>query len=554
MKHRKTGIGIKRLLALIGLVIGVIVVSACGAPTAQPATPTPTTSAVAPTAAPQATESAPTPAPTVVETQEYPPLTVVTSFRIKSLDPIKQGFWYSEFGAAELLMKWDRDFIVKPWVLESLEQIDDLNWRLTLRPNVTFQNGKVLDAKALAALMNRQLELSPSAQANLPGASVEATGKFEVVLTTQEPTPTVPNILASESVFPVYDVEAVEAVGEEYEKLAGSGFYTGPYQVVSLDDQALVLERYEGYWQGVPPLPGVTVKFVSDPQARILAVQNGEADIAIYVPSEAKRIVEGRDDAFFVTAPSTREGVRCVLNLEEPPFDDVAVRRAFNLGIDYKSIAEDVMDGVYLTATGYYPPGFPWLVENQVTDPALAEKLLDEAGWSKGDDGIRVKEGQRLHVTLLIYPQQPDLDPISTAMQAQLKEIGFEVEIQSVDSISDAMKKDLLPWNAGLTFSGAISGGGAPQLHRYIASDGDRNYGGIADPKLDALIKELNVTFDEGKRTELLQEIQKIIIEEQAYQFFVSCKLFPAVVSPAYQGYLPSHNWLHVTFETRPTP
>lgn len=522
--------------------------------------------ACAPAAPPSVTPAQPTVAaqpvtveqPTVVETStvtesQYPPLKIITSFAIKGLDPIKQGFWFSEFGSAELLMKWDRDFIVKPWVLQSLEQIDDLNWRLTLRPEVTFQNGKPLDAEALAAMMKRQLELSPSAQANLPGASVKVTGEHEVVLTTQEPTPTVPNILASESVFPVYDVEAVEAVGEEYEKLAGMGFYTGPYKVVSLDDQALVLESYEGYWQGVPPLPGVIVGFVPDAQARILAVENGEADIAIYVPSEAKRIVEGRDDAFFVTAPSTREGVRLVLNLEVPPFDDVAVRRAFGLGIDYKIIANDVLNGVYAVARGYYPPGFPWLVENQVTDPALADQLLDEAGWLMGDDGIRVKDGQPLNVTLLIYPQQPDLEPISTAMQAQLKEIGIDVEIQSVDSLSDVMKNDLVPWNAGLTFSAAISGGGAPQLHRYIASSGDRNYGGISDPELDALIKELNVTFNEDERIKLLQDIQKIIVEEKAYQFFVSYKLFPAVVSPAYRGYLPSHNWLHVTFETQPT-
>ena len=544
MKYTKTR-RFLNLVVLTGLALGLFGLSACQRTTTQPT----------PTAKP-AGKSAPTATPTVeptAATTDYPPLKILTSFKIKSLDPVKQSFWFSEFGCAELLMKWDRDFVVKPWVLKSLEQIDDLNWRLTLRPEVTFQNGKKLDAKALVAMMERQLELSSSAQANLPGATVKATGEFEVVLTTKEPLPTVPNILASESVFPVYDAQAVEAVGQDYEKLAGSGFYTGPYQVVSLNDQALVLERYDDYWQGVPPLPSVTVGFVPDAQARILAVQNGEADIAIYVPSEAQRIVAGRDDAFFVTAPNTREGVRCVLNLKTKPFDDVAVRRAFNLGIDYESIANDVLNGVYAVATGYYPPGFPWRVENQKTDPQLAAQLLDEAGWVMGDDGVRVKDGQPLRVVLLIYPQQPDLEPMATAMQAQLAEIGFDIEIQSVDSISEAMKKSTVPWNAGLTFSGAISGGGATQLHRYIASYGDRNYGGIADADLDALITELSRTFDADRRTEILKQVQKIIIEEQAYQFFISHKLFPAVVSPAYRGYLPSHNWLHVTFETHPT-
>jgi peptide/nickel transport system substrate-binding protein len=535
MNHhrRKINIYLQRTLVLVGLVISLVVVSACSGPATQPA----------PTKEPAATGT------------EHPPLRVVTSYPIKGLDPVKQGFWFSEFGCAELLMKWDRDFVVKPWVLKSLEQIDDLNWRLTLRPEVTFQNGKLLDAEALAAMMSRQLELSPRVQSDLPGATVKVTGKFEVVLTTQEPTPTVPNILASESVFPVYDVEVVEAVGEEYEKLAGSGLYTGPYQVVSLDDQALVLKRYGGYWQGMPPLPSVTVGFVSDPQARVLAVQNGEADMALYVPSEFERILEGRDDAFLVTARRSRQGARLILNLKKPPFDDRLVRRAFQLGIDYEAIGNDVLGSGCDVARSFFPPGFPWVIENQITDPELANKLLDEAGWVKGDDGIRVKDGQRLQVTLLISPRQPDLEPISIAMQAQLKEIGFDVEIQSVDSHTDAMKENLVPWNAALNFAGPISGGGAPDsgLQRYIASDGDRNYGGISDPRLDSLIGELSVTFDADRRAELLGEIQEILVEEQGYQCMLAFKLFKYVVSPAYKGYVGSQNWLHVTFETQPT-
>ncbi len=534
---------------------------ACGgtAPEEEPVAPA--SEAVAPTAAAEESieepveESIEEPVEEPVEetAEEYPPLRILTSFQIKSLDPVTQGFWYSEFGTAELMMKWDRDYVVKPWVLQSLEQIDELNWKLTLRPEVTFQNGKPLDAEALAALINRQLELSPSAQADLAGATVAITGEYELVLTTQDPNPYVPNILAQESTFPVYDVAAVEAVGEEYEKLAGSGMYTGPYTVMSLSDQEMVMTRNDNYWQGVPPLPSVTVGFVSDEQARMLAVENGEADIAIYVPSAAKKIYQGRDDIFFVTAPSTREGVRLILELETAPFDDAAVRKAFAMGIDYEVLANDVLDGVYWTATGYYPSGFPFLVENLNHDPETANQLLDEAGWVMGDDGIRAKDDQPLHVVLLIYPQQPDLEPISTAMQAQLGEIGFDVEIVSMDGISDVMQNDTVPWNAGLTYSGAISGGGIPQLHRYIHSEGDRNYSGINDPALDALIDELNMTFDGEKRTELLQEIQNIIIVEEGYQLFVANKLFPALVSAAYQDYLPSHNWLHVTYETKPT-
>jgi len=480
-------------------------------------------------------------------------LRILTSFRIKSMNPVKQGFWYSEFGSAELLMKWDRDFTIKPWVLKSLDQIDELRWRLTLRPEVKFQNGKKLDAEALAALMCRQLELSPSAKANLPGTQVKIISEYELELITQTPNPTVPNILAEESVFPIYDVELVDSVGEEYEKLAGKGMFTGPYTVVSLNDQELILNRNEQYWQGVPPLSEVKVGFVSDDQAKMLAVEHDEADIAIYVPSEAKILYQGRDDVFFVTAPNTREGVRLVFNQRSAPFNEISVRKAFGMGINYEVIANNILNGVYEVARGYYPSGFPFSVYNQKYDMNKAIKTLSEDGWKLGKDSIRVKKGQRLHIVMLIYPQQPDLVPIATAIQAQLKEIGFEMEIISVDGINQVMKEDRIPWNCSLVFNSAISGGGVPQLHRYIHSKGDRNYGGINDANLDALIDELQVTFNNDKRIELLKTIQDLIVAKNGYQFFVANKLFPAVVSKAYRNYLPSHNWQHVTFETKPS-
>ncbi len=482
----------------------------------------------------------------------FPTLRILTSFRIKSLDPVKQGFWYSEFGAAELLMKWDRDFTIKPWVLKSLRQIDTLNWQLTLRPEVTFQNGKKLDANALAALINRQLLLSPAARANLPGATVKVTDRHHIIFTTQKPNPTIPNIFASESIFPIYDAELVNSVGSDYDRLAGKGMFTGPYEVVNLNDHALTLKRYREYWQGIPPLQGVRVGFIGDMQAKMLAIENKEADIAIYVPSEAKLLYQNRKDIFFVTTPKSREGIRLIFNTRIAPFDEANVRRALGFGMNRKEIAEDVLNGVYYPAVGYYPRGFPFTVKNQRYDPVKANKLLEENGWKRQKDGIRAKNGRRLSFVMLIYPQQPDLAPIAVTLQAQLRKIGFAMKIISVDSVKEAMLDKQILWNSSLAFDSSISGGGTPQLHRYIHSKGDRNYGGIENSDLDALIDELQITFNEQKRIEILKKIQQIIIEKKGYQFFVVTKLFPAVVSAAYQNYLPSHNWVHVSFETRP--
>jgi len=513
------------------------------------------TACIAPTTTTPATDATVAPAAEATIPAELAPLRVVTSFQIASMDPIEEGFWMPEFGVGELLMQFRDDGLHHPWLLEALERTDDLTWVLTLRAGITFQNGKALDADALLALMERQLALSPSAQSDIPaGTTLTKTGDLQITLTTLAPYPTLPASLASESVFPVYDTAVVEAAGDDFAQLIGSGMYTGPYAVVSLDEQEMVLERYDGYWQGMPALPGVSVRFVTDPQARILAVQNNEADIALYPPTAAKPVVDSTPGIHFNYGTPSTGGFLMVLNLNVPPFNEMAVRQAIIRAVNYDEIANAVMDGVFIPAHSFYPPFFPYAVENQQTDLEAAKQLLEDAGWVAGDDGIRTKDGQRLHINLLIYPQQPDLVPVSGAIQSQLLAAGFEVEIQSVDSINDAMLENTVEWQAGLVSNGAVSFGGAPEptLNRYLVSSGDRNYGGFANAEIDQLAAQLSVTLDETARAEMLARIQAILIEEEPYAFYVSFHTGRVIVNDAYQNYQPGFQLYHISWQTQP--
>lgn len=543
------------LLAVIALLL-----TACGSPpAAQPtAEPTAAPAAQAPTTAPTtgAPTAAATQAPAPAAEADPPALRIVTSFQIETLNPVEDGFWMPEFGVGELMMQFRADGKHYPWLLASIEQIDDTTWRLQLNEGITFQNGKPLDAEALAALINRQLELSSSAQSNFAeGSRAEVSGPLEVTLATVEPNTGVIPALSDEAVFPVYDVAAVAAAGEDYAQLIGAGIYTGPYSVVSLSDQELVLKRNETYWQGRPALPGVSVRFVTDPQARILAVQNDEADIALYPPTAAKAVVDAQEGIFFNYGTPGTGGFRMALNLQEPPFNDMAARQAIIRAINYDEIANDVMDGVFAVATGFYPPFFPFAVTNQATDTAAASRILDEGGWAPGPDGVRAKGGEPLRVVLLIYPQQPDLVPISEAIQAQLADLGFAVEIRSVDNINAALGPDGEEWDAGLVSSGPVTFGGAPEpvLRRSFVTGGDRNYASFTNAEVDALTAELGRTFDEQRRTAILTRLQEILIVEEPYQFFVNFSTGRVIVNERYRDYQPGFALFHVSYETRPT-
>lgn len=481
-------------------------------------------------------------------------LRIATSYKIQNLDPLKSAFYFLiEFNVAETPLVLGEDAKLKPALLESYEQIDALNWRLMLRPNVKFQNGRILTAEKLAAAMNRQLNQSPSAKAIISDASVKAIGERELVLTTKNPDPNVPAALADEDVFPVYDVEAMEAAGSDREKLANCACYTGAYKIVSLNDREMRLTAFADYRQGTPALDGVIVKFIGEPQARILAVQSGETDIALYPPTEGKRILANRQDAFFITAEDGRGGPRLLFNTRRPPFDEAATRRAVSLGINYESLANDVMDKVFAPADGFYAPLNSWAIQNQKTDVETAEKLLDEAGWIKNADGLRSKNNQPLEGVFLTYPQQPDWTTLATAIQAQLRKIGFNLKIRQVEDINQELKNPA-NWNIAINSPGILTTGGAPDpyLREYLSTGGVTNYGGVSDAELDRLINELSRTFAAEKRIEMLRRIQEIVIAEKAFEARPVLTKTRAIVGKNYRNYKPSAVLRHITFETKP--
>ena len=407
-------------------------------------------------------------------------------------------------------------------------------------------------AEKFAAAMNFQLKNSPETQSLLRGATVAKSGARELVLTTETPNPNVPAALADESGFPIFDVACIEKAARDNQKIIAGGCYTGAYQPVSLDDREMVLERFANYWQGTPPLEKIVVKFVPDAQTRILAVQSGEADIALYPPAEAGRMLANQTNAFFVTGENSTNGPRLFFNLRRAPFNETAVRRAAALGIKYESLAKEIFDGVFQTADGYFPPVFPFAVQNQKTDVAEAKKLLDEAGWTASENGIRAKNGANLSAVLLTYPQQPDWVIVATAIQANLREIGFDVKIRQVADINAAFRAD--DWDFGIISPGITTYGGAPDplLREFLTSKGAKNYVGTTDAELDNLIETLSRTFDEAKRKEYLQRIQQIVIAEKAYEARLVFSRPRAVVGKRFKNYKPSPYLRHVTFATKP--
>lgn len=477
-------------------------------------------------------------------------LRVVTSFAVQNLDPLRQGFWLVSWGAAERLMRPTEQGTVEPWVLEELTATSELTWELRLRSGVRFHHGGALDADGLVALLERHVADRPAVTALLAGASFESTGEDTVIATVPQPTPNLPNLLADELIT-VYDVAAADAAGEDDAALAEAGIYTGPFQVTELTSEALTLARNDSYWDGEVTLPGVEVQFVDEGNARVQAVRGGQADLAFYPPTDALRGLSD-PDVSVRRSPIATSRLRAFLNQAEAPLDEPEVRQALALAVDYQEIAQDVLDGFYDVTTSMYPPEVPYAQALVHTDQAEAGNLLDQAGWLPGTDGVRRKDDQQLAVTILSYVTQPDTAAIATAMQAQLSQVGFHVDLDDVPANYAAMEEP--GWHVGLSFDSTLGYSFDPirPLRTFEHSDGVYNLGGITDPQLDQLIDELAATFDEQRQGQLLAQIQQIVVAEQAYTLFLTERPALVVASGDWQGYTPSSVLLNVDATTGP--
>src|SRR5206468_3762803 len=128
-------------------------------------------------------------------------------------------------------------------------------------------------------------------------------------------------------------------------------------------------------------------------------------------------------------------------NHARPLFGDKAVREATALAIDRQELNTVGLDGLGAPAFGLYPSGLGIdVVEGQKTDVARARRLLDDAGWAAGPDGVRSKGGQRLAFTIHSWPGRGELTPMAVAISGQLKGLGYDVQIQEVRDIRAQMK------------------------------------------------------------------------------------------------------------------
>jgi ABC-type transport system substrate-binding protein len=287
----------------------------------------------------------------------------------------------------------------------------------------------------------------------------------------------------------------------------------------------------------------------------VAAVQSRQVDVAdgANVP-DVLTSIEGRQDATLKLSEAPLSSLKMYLNQKSAPLDEMPVRQAIALALDYDALAEDFTGGVAEPAHSLLPDVYPLTVPTQRTDLAEAGQLLDQAGWSLDDSGVRERDGKPLTVTLLGYTERAEMKPLSVGIQSQLKEVGVEVEIVN-QPFDYKMYDDLDGWDMALYSDYSISPTGAPDayLSTFLATDGEFNLWKVGDPELDGLLRDVVVETDPAKREQLLGEIQHQAFDK-AYVVVVAFEKDGALVGPGWESYVPGYGYQYAMFDWTTAP
>ena len=337
---------------------------------------------------------------------------------------------------------------IAPGVAESWEVSEDgRTYTFKLRDDVTFCDGKAMTADDVVYSINRWIDPDTNSPVAWRAGEVESVSALDpttVEYVLKEPFSELLYQL-TQSFGTVVDRENVEALGEDF---GVSGFNgTGPFCWVEWTPRdKMIIERHEGYAWGAPfhrnqgpaSLDRITWQIVPEENTRTVALLTGQSQVSQYIPfialdqlSAAPNIEVTQSDLAFWT-------YFIGFKIDKDTVSDPAVRRAINLAVDQEAMAEDLFFGRVEPAYSYVSQkALDWnaALDDRLLkyDPAEANRILDEAGWVRGEDGIRARDGVRLAPVAYVFAGST-WAKISEAVQAYLREIGVEMDIQAFDA------------------------------------------------------------------------------------------------------------------------
>ncbi|UKS31139.1 ABC transporter substrate-binding protein [Paenibacillus sp. HWE-109] len=434
------------------------------------------------------------------------------------------------------------DGSIKPWLAtEWTTAPDGLSYTFKLRKDVKFHDGTPFTAEAVKFSYDRILDPATKAANSValikPYKSSEIIDDYTIKINLETPSRAFLGNL-SQALLGIVSPTSAKKFGDQFGK---NPVGSGPFTFVKWEENATIqVKRNPDYaWapelvenKGKSYLDQITFSIVPEEATRIGSVQSKQVLAGETVPPQ--NIVSLKSDTSVQVHQVNTTGLPYTLfiNQRKTPWNDVKARQALQAAIDVDAIVKTLYLGTYPRSWSPLTPGvigYDASLENGIKpDVAKANKLLDELGWVKGTDGVRVKDGKKLTLHYVDgSPNREKRNDIAVIIQQQLKQIGVVVEVEITKDTANVVytKGDYDIYgnsqvNTDPNALYAFYHTGDPKARPTLP--------GLADPQVDKWLEQGAIEPDDKKRVDLYKQVQKAIIDQAV---IIPIYVFPYTVA-----------------------
>jgi peptide/nickel transport system substrate-binding protein len=413
---------------------------------------------------------------------------------------------------------------------------DATEYTFKLRQDVKFHDGTPFNAAALKFTYDRIADPATKAQTALsllgPYKETEVINDYEVKVRFNTPFAPFLDSLSSSYLTPISPT-AYQRVGAENWGIT-EYVGTGPYKLQSYTpDSEVVLVRNPDYnWapafagvNGPAKISQIVFKIITEPATRIASKETGEVNFVEDVPEIDFNRMKDNPDFVSLAVPQPGSGWSLMMNVQNSPMDQLAVRRAIQLASDKQGMITSIWNGIGQVGCG--PITHATFAFDEATCSMYtysieeAQKTLEDDGWVDSDgDGTREKDGKPLVIGHYYNADSALSQLMADYMKSDLAKVGIQVELNGLsrsgyfDAVRSGKHHTQNWWDTGTD----------PDVVRVLLysknAGGGTNRNNYINPEMDTLIDAAAGTTDSAERVELYKQIQKKVMDEAIMVFY----------------------------------
>ena len=470
-------------------------------------------------------------APTIVKGQTSGGVTfVLGTTEYLSINPLTSWSSYGVFSSIlySTLFRLDASMQLQPWLALSYTRPNDTSWVVNLRHNATWHDGQPVTSEDVKFTLNLAMQVGGAYARYVRAlADVATPDPYTVVVRAAYPT-LVAGWLTSVWILPAHYWVAHGAVG------AGALNFTnnppvgsGPFKFVSwTPGESLTFQAFDNFFMGRPKIDTLIIRQFSAEADMIAALKTGELDAACGVEladAQALQQIPG----LTVTPTEISDLVEIYININtnhslgNPTLLDKNVRLALMYATNRSYLNQQVEGGLMTPALSIIPDIYgPYFAKED--EPLIqfnltkANQILDQAGYKRGSDGIRVSpSGTRLSYRFWIYDGWPDLVRGAQIIKGWWNQIGVDITYSAMEADTIFSVQSSPPYNWDFIVFAWTVHDVSSIIYEYTSAavaNGESS-SGLSDPTFDAMYQaELHAT-NETQQISIVHDVQTYLLE-----------------------------------------